>query len=54
MFYDTHEERPSPQLKTIVRINDFMKLHKFRNTELIGKLGLFNGFIQVKGKVLFL
>lgn len=53
MFSDTHEERPYPPLKTIVKITDSMKLHKFRSTELLGKLALFNGFILVEGKVLF-
>ena len=53
MFNDTHEERPYLQLKTIVKINDCMKLHRFRNTELLGELALFNGFMQVEGRVLF-
>jgi len=53
MFNDTCEERPYPYLKAIVKINDCMKLHKFRNSELLGRLALFNGFVPVEGKALF-
>lgn len=50
MFNDTHEERPYPQLKTIVKINDCMKLHKFRNTELRRNLHYLMASYQSKAK----
>lgn len=53
MFNDTHEDRPSPQLKTIVKINDCMKPRGFRSAELRDTLALLNGFIPAEGKALF-